>query len=477
MNCSTESDSPAQQFSPMPPEKRVHYWLQRGNTFMALSVAAGQCRYEPALADELRALVPQLLVDRTEQRIVLADIKRALHQATLDAEQVNTAPVVTEQASEPPHFTVKGCVRVDPEIGRLASALQHAAEHRLWSLIRAHAGSRSWIDRAELVQLLREMDITYSRRHLKRLLAKGTNLFWGLSQNGRIYHRSPARVGAALVAEARSADHSELFETNLPGGRDVWVPVQATLAGWKAYIYAAWHTWRRSPEIARSTLAMLFGCQIDTLRGWEKLLAGDLTVRANYAQSTTGDPAQVPLHATQYMTWAKERRYRWQLVNTYQSNTLQLHPFKGQARRVRQHAGRAAFDQPVNDNMAHPAQAGSYWFDRTHRPDRCYHRKASKLRSLIRIDARLAEQHGRPTGIRQQTMYVWRGVSSEGSGIFEYVAREGHWNEILPDWDPQTEANERVPLNVEYRRDWLGPDRKQAERDYLTYLRAQGELA
>jgi hypothetical protein len=471
MNCSIESDSSAQQFSPMPPEKRARYWLQRRNPFMALSVAAEQCRYEPAAADELRALVPQLLVDETEQRIVLADINRALRLAALDAEQT-AKPVVTRQ-----NFTVAGCVRVDPEIGRMASALQHAAEHRIWSLIRAHAGSRSWITRDDLTQMLAEMDITYSRRHLKRLLAKGDGLFWGLTQSGRIYHRSPARVGAALVTEAQESDRSELFETNLPGGRDVWVPVQATLAGWKAYLYAAWHTWRRSPEIARRTLAMLFGCQIDTLRGWEDLLAGDLTVRANYAQSTTGDPAQVPLHATQYMTWAKERRYRWQLVNTYQSNTLQLHPFKGQARRVRQHAGRAAFDQPVNDDMAHPAQAGGYWFDRSHRPDRCYHRKADKLRSLIRIDARLEEQHGRPTGFRQQTMYVWRGAGRDGSGIFEYVPREGHWGEILPDWQPQTEANERVPLNVEYRRDWLGPDHKQAERDYLTYLRAQGELA
>ena len=379
------------------------------------------------------------------------------------------------EADAPPISTTgELMLRVDPEIMRIATGLGLVPQCRLWALIRHTGGARGYVTLDALQQLLAEQAIHHSQRYLLRLLRKGAGLFWGIARNGRIFYRGAARVGVALVAHAKAENRYELYETNLPGGRDVWVPFKADLQEWKAYVYAAWFAWRQHPQIARSTLCGLFGVSKETLLNWENALPeGVLSTRHNDAQSAVTDPAQLPAHATQYMTWDKQIRYRWQTANTYISS-LVVHAHKGQARRVRERAGREAFGLPVNAHQAHPSPG--CWFDRSHRTLRRYHTSLSRVQRFARLEARIEARNGSPRGFRKQEMYLWRGTNAQGCGIYEYIPREAPFGEIPERWEPQTRADERVPLKIEYRRDWLG-DYKRAEREYLRFLRAQGELA
>jgi hypothetical protein len=385
---------------------------------------------------------------------------------------------VPENANSPQLTTTEQVyIRLDPEIGRMAIGLSLAAQHRIWSAIRQYAGSRSYVDIDELQQLLAEQfDLHHGVNYLRKLLRKGNGIFWGLTRDKqRIFYRGAARVGVALIQLARSQGLEQLYETNLPGGRDVWVPVQANLQSWKAYVYAAWFAWRDNPAIARSTLCGLFGVSKETLYNWDALLPADvLHTRRNEAQSACCDTAQLPDHATQYMTWSKETRYRWQLSNTFVSSLI-VHASKGQARRVRELAWHEAYGQPVK---AHQAQAdpSACWFDRSHRTLRHYHTSLGRVQHYVKLESRIEARNGNPRGFRKQQMYLWRGMNAQGRGIYEYIPLERPYGEIQEAWQPQTKADERVPLKVEYRRDWLG-SYKRSEREYLRFRQAQGELA
>ena len=367
-------------------------------------------------------------------------------------------------------------IRVDPEIGRLAIALKQAPLHRLWAVMRAVQGSQGYITREALETQLDALHIHYNRRYLRQLLRDGNGRFWGLAERGRkIFYRSAQKVGVMLVRLAASLGRHELYATNLPGGRDVWLPVLPDLADWEAGIYGAWMAWRRDPVIARDTLAALFGRTPDTFRAWEDRLGSRLHVRANHAQSTCSDPVQLPPHAAQYLTHDNQRRYHWRLPNTYQS-AFRVHHCKGSARKRRELAGRAAFGQPVDDDMAQPARrAGqqchhTWWFDRSHRTERRYHTRSGKLLGMVRHDARAKY----PSGIRRQVQFLWRGMGRSGAGAYEYVPREAPFDEISPDWQPTTRPDERVPLRMEYA---VMGDYKRAERHFLRMIHVERQDA
>lgn len=443
-------------------EEAVHIWQEIGDRKTALLLIARLVRYDPTLTDDVRVLARTSLVYDQDRRAILAEVDRHMPPDPAEHSLSKLLILLT------PEF--EG-VRIDPEIGRLAIGLNLAAQHRIWALAR-HAGAGGWIGREDLEQQLAALDIAYNTRYLRRLLRHGDGLFWGLACRGRkIFFRSAAKVGAALVRRAKQANRHELYTTNLPGGRDVWLPILPDLIDWEAGIYGAWFAWRNNPEIARETIAMLFGRSVSACRLWEERLGERLSVRPNVAQSTCDDPAQLPPHAVQYMNWSKERRYCWRLPNTYIA-AFRVHHHKGSARKRRELAGYEAFGQPVEDDMARTPPAKrwkGWWFDRSHRSERRYHSRAGKLMSMIRRDARLKY----PSGIRKRVHFVWRGLNRLERGVFEYVPREPPHDEISPDWVPKTRADERLPIRMEYAT--MG-DYKRYERMYLQFLQAQGEI-
>ena len=108
-------------------------------------------------------------------------------------------PVIVAQPLRPASDAAQtACFQVDPELGRLAVVLHLAPALRLWVVIRQyvreHEGS-GWIDRQSLLDALKAQGITYSARHLRRVLASGEGLFWNVTRE-RVYMRSWVHVAA-----------------------------------------------------------------------------------------------------------------------------------------------------------------------------------------------------------------------------------------------------------------------------------------
>lgn len=467
----------------------MHYNIETYPAFKQLSpearTAAIECYKAPhtssierwlsiaqlATHHNIGSAIRQILWHEVESRETQLRILAAL---TKCERSQRLAKTITPETSS---TTIPEELRIDSETARIAIALNYTTQHRIWTIIRNCCGSANHITMKDLLELLPHFNIEHNKRYLNRLIKKGLGIFWMLSTDkSTLYYRSSRRVGAGLVCAAKKQNQSHLYETNLPGGRDVWIPTNAatqSLQSWKAYIYAAWFAWRDNPTIARATVAMLFNATKETQLNWHTLTTNVLAIVNNDAQSTTGDKEQIPAHATQYMTWDKKLRYHWQTSNTYIS-TLRTHHAKGQARKIREQAAAIAFDQPVDVHKAQTAtKRQSAWFDRSHRPQRKFHTSLGKLKQLLKTE----ERSKYPRGFRKQTMFVYLGFNSNGTGIWEYIPKETPYGEIPADWEPQTTPNERVPVSIEYRFDWLGKDLKTAERDYLTFLRAQGELA
>ena len=162
--------------------------------------------------------------------------------------------------------------------------------------------------------------------------------------------RSWAHV-AALLTEMALAAHIGRIERNRPGTREMYVPVAGSLEQWEAQLYAAWFAYRNNPTISRSELSHLFGRDKTTLRHWEQArLAGQLTVRHNYAQCPNVDEffQHIPHYATSYTAWVRWKgaprkiaRIRWQLPNTYLVGAIKQHHKKGQASKVRRRVNRS----------------------------------------------------------------------------------------------------------------------------------------
>ena len=323
--------------------------------------------------------------------------------ARMNPVRVQAAPV--EERTEPV------TVRLDPELGRLAVGLRQAAALRLWAvgrdLVRQGSGA-GWVSRADLGKTLARMGVLLSARHLRRLLNDGVGRFWNLDGR-RVYLYSPGKVSLHLSRLAREAGAYSLIETNLPGVRDVYIPVEGSLASWEAHLYAAWLSHRGNPTIARDTLWKLFGRDPDTLRRWEReQLGGIVTVRRNDVQcgedqQTAWD--QIPEHAYFYLAytrgegghWQRQTRIRWRMANTYLVCAgFRQHPRKGQAAKVRRALRREMEDQPADIRRGGALR------------ERLYFDEAEHLKSYRR-------RHG--TNVLGR--FLWRGENRHGHGIFE----------------------------------------------------------
>jgi hypothetical protein len=238
-------------------------------------------------------------------------------------------------------------LRTDAELGRLAAALDQAAEFRLWIVgrdITRQAGGSGIITRKGLKARLVASGVAYSARHYRRLLEQGKGVYWHL-RGQQVYLRSVVKVACDLTAQAEA--QGVPTEGNEPGVQEVYLDVSGTLEQWEARLYAGWiatRSARRDLTIARATEAELFNRHPNTIRRWEQeRLAGVVSKRVNFAQCSDVDRyfPYIPEHAQAYVVQLRFRkrlhteiRLRWQLPNTY-SALIAFHPHRGQAAKVR----------------------------------------------------------------------------------------------------------------------------------------------
>lgn len=261
--------------------------------------------------------------------------------------------------------------RTDPELGRLAVALNMLPSFRLWVIARdltRHADGSGVVLLSALVAALPSyLGSGYTPRQLRRLITSGEGVFW-VADEGRLFVRSAKKVSASLVRQAYDAERPDLVESNLPGVREVYVSLYGGLGQVKANLYAAWLTHRDYPTIARETLARLFSCSVQTLHNWEDRLP-DLERRRNYAQCPNISPyrEQAPDHAYTAVCTSNgqvETMLTWQMPNTYIPHGLHLHRSNSGASKVRR-AMNHLFDQLGADRPADPCRGGQrsklYW--------------------------------------------------------------------------------------------------------------------
>ncbi len=397
-----------------------------------LALARGAAA-DPTWRPKVAQLEPQRLTRPPAPQERLSETIEAFY------ERIYRVPlqIIDERQKRPLHALIEsqeGCLRVDPELGRLAIVLHEVAPLRLWvvgrELVRTTNPSGK-VSRQDLRQALEQYGVKYTPRHIRRVLAEGEGTYWNCDGE-RVFLRSWEHVATQLTRRA-TKDHVGDIPHNRPGRQDMLVPVAGSLEQWEAALYAAWFSNRNCPTIARETLEKLFGRDQTTLRRWEaQRLEGVLTVQRNYAQCP--DVARyydlIPSHVVGYWALVREgkrsklvQRLRWQIANTYQVSGIRQHVHKGKAKKVRKVVNRTA-DMPV-DSM----------HDGWHR---LYFDPLWKLRSLLRKPRRAARLDI-DVEVQLPLAYVWRGVDRYRNGVFE-VNLDGH---------PYTHADER-----------LGPDRR-----------------
>lgn len=294
---------------------------------------------------------------------------------------------------------IRSTFRADPELTRLAIALNDASLMRLWiisrDVTRRSKGSGK-VAKSALRAVLRRLNIAYSKSHFYRLLNAGNGFYWDIS-GSFLYIKSYQRVATRLSLLAEQKD-PYLVATNRPGVADVYVNVLGTLEQFEANCYSSWLYYRDHPQISREQLSILFSRTAETIRRWEeKRLAQTVTKRSNYAQcgNVNDYPYPIPIYANAYVAKVgKQRvmRLRWQLPNTYFTRGIKQHRHRGQSSKVRRF---------VNHELQQPANLWRGGLLRC----KLYFDSSSRLKSYL-------EKHG---GVG----YLWLDENRHGHGVFE----------------------------------------------------------
>jgi hypothetical protein len=175
------------------------------------------------------------------------------------------------QEATPPTLPDNQSVRIYPDLALAFLRNQHAAESRIWLLLRfLDATGRGWIDIAVAKERLTQQGSNLhvcGWRQLRKLLGYGEGIFWDRA-NGRIWLHSVAKVAASLGVRRLT-------------GRAVELPIKVLLqkiGSVRAHLYASFHSGRsqhtteniRVKPIARRTLQQLTHIGRRTQRNYEK---------------------------------------------------------------------------------------------------------------------------------------------------------------------------------------------------------------
>ena len=220
---------------------------------------------------------------------------------------------------------------IDPELGRVALGLGHAAPLRLWlvamQLTRLADGSGK-VNRLQLRKSLKSYGIHYQRHAFNRNLREGQGVFWHISQDKHsIYLKSYEKLSLALTEQAYR-ESPNLIETNRIGQKFREISVAGHHADFEASLFACWLDYRQDyglERIAYATLELLFNRSADTLRDWVK--RSDVETIAGYTQYAGINEALIPTHASLYKTKYDTVHVTWRLPNRYRT----------QSRKERQH--------------------------------------------------------------------------------------------------------------------------------------------
>lgn len=293
--------------------------------------------------------------------------------------------------------------RADAETVRLAVALKLDTQARLWLICRRIATERhhgdDWLLLNELETFLPDAGIEYHKKHFHALLRAGNDIFWRYRPDSeKLFFIGARKVAVTLAEMAAEADPDLL--TNLPGTRDVYLPLSGSIEEFRAMALAGWIASRElTTPIATATLAQLFGRTERTIRRWRKnRLEGALEAIPAYAQATA--PEQLPGHEYHYATNDGDVRYRRRLPNAY-SSKIEKHAHKGQARKVRAAVQKSNVVQPVIFCADGQSRERLYWTD------------SKRLQRAIR---RYCLMDGR---------YLQAGFDRNGHLIFDFT-QDGH---------------------------------------------------
>lgn len=231
-----------------------------------------------------------------------------------------------------------GCaiIPVDCELGRLAKLRLETRQYVVWCYAHIAADGEGRITRDDLFTALSELGITTNRRTFNRWIHDGNRLYWR-ERGGYLYLTSWSKLAARLTRWA-SKYHPDHVETNLPGQQRVQLDLTGSLQSVHANLYGGWITAKAQKhgylDIARSTLSALWGASRQALLGYEKMLG--IRTEDRYAESDDIHNPLIPAHAYLCLDTNGREYVSWQISNRYYpAKQLDIHPAKGQARKVR----------------------------------------------------------------------------------------------------------------------------------------------
>jgi len=166
-------------------------------------------------------------------------------------------------------------IKTHPELNRLALKQQNDSAYLLWAIlsesVRLNGLSSHYTKQSIRIESM-NFGLTWTRRHLNRVLADGNGLFWTIGTK-KVYLRSFKKVYSKM------ADHEALL---IPSAHFVQINVEKSALNRRAELYWSWLYSRGEQTIARDTLQELFNLSHDQQRAYEKHLGSRLVIKSNY---------------------------------------------------------------------------------------------------------------------------------------------------------------------------------------------------
>jgi hypothetical protein len=225
-------------------------------------------------------------------------------------------------------------VPVDLNLVKLAIGLHLGNVIRLWLAGSHFRGTRVYAEREDLVKALTAYSISYTRRNFKKLLERGSGLFWNLD-GGRVYFMGWKRLSVTLAALAVQRSYTGLL-MDKPGVRRTYLSLDGKLGDFEARVFAAWID---DKTIARETQEQCWNRTRQQLWRWQQRAKVRSTPNTGYTFDS--EDVRIPRNGTTY-----RRRVRdggkwklataWPLPNTYHApEVFRECSHKGQGSKVR----------------------------------------------------------------------------------------------------------------------------------------------